>query len=637
MSLYFQPSPNRSNDDSLPTAPDQGVDVTALINQLINRIESAEKKIEYKIDSNALAKVILTDRDIVLMGDQVSIVGQLNIVDWIRDVSGNITGGVDVASLTRITGGKVQTGIIESFNWSTTAGSQINLDTGTIVTGGSVSPKFSVSSAGVLTCQSAVVTGTLTAGSFIQSSVRLDDASGMTLGEIAAGGGIQTALDAGVTNILAGIGTDFRLNVDTVNALITLQHKDAVFLGTAPAGSNKPALGITSSGIGIGYNRASDGAWQTRITLDASGNVAITGTLTAGSVITNSVTVDGVALSTISSRALSGYNIQQALEVSGSTVLKGVLVPTNAGALKTGTIAWNSTTGALTGGTGVAITEWGIIGAAAGAATFTLQASNGALTVRGDITGGSNINITGQGVFNGVLTSSGVNAAIHANTTLGAEVGVRGDSSDVVGAGVLGRGTGGASGVQGHAVSGSGAGVLAVHGAGGVALRVVGTMTITSTALVTNLNADRVDGVHASALCQGSNTNSGLATVSGNVLNIQVTGPLLSTVRTRGSSNAVLIENVSDRRLKQDIEHEVLGLDFIMSLRPRSFRMRANPKNKAHGLIYQEVVELVGKNDNLACLNEDGTGAVDYNGIIGPIIKAIQELYERTNSANIRQ
>jgi hypothetical protein len=622
--LYFQPSPNRSNDDSLPTAPDQGTNVNSLINQLINRIESAERKIEYKVDSNALAKILLTDRDIVIQGDQVNIVGQLNIADWVRDVSGNIVGGVDAGSLTRITAGKVQTGILESFNWSVTTGSQINLDDGTIVTGGSASPKFSVSSSGVLTCQDAVVTGTLTAGSFIQGSVQLDDEFGISLADLAAGVDIQGALDAGVTNILAGIGTDFRLNVNTTDAYVTFQHKDAVFLGTAAAGSNKPALGIDAAGIAIGYNRSSDGAWVTSITLDSSGNAAFAGTISAGSVITGSVTVGGVALSTISSNASSGKSISDALLVSGTSVLKGVLVPTDAGAIKTGTITWSATTGALTGGTGIAVTEWGIIGANAGTATFTLAASTGAATFKGDITGGSNINITGQGRFGGATLEGGATYAGVFNSSGGSSHGIGGFAT--TGLGVWGNATSG-SGVFGSASTG--VGVKAQVTGAGTALQVLGKMTIDNSTLVTNLNADMLDGYHAGSFGGIFPTNSGTANVFGGTLNILITGSLGSTVRTRGTGNIVYIENTSDENLKQDIETEKYGLDFINSLKPRSFRMRSNPDLLAHGLIYQEVAELLAEDDSLACLNNDGTGSVDYNGIIAPIIKAIQELSKR--------
>lgn len=499
--LYLQPSPFRNNDASLPTAPDEGVDVYSLINELTNRIDQATRKIEQKVDSNALAKILLTDRDLVLMGDQVSVVGQLNIVDWIRDISGNPTGGIDPSSMTRITGGKVQTGVIESFNWSTSAGSQFDLDNGTIVLGGTSSPKFSVSSAGVMTCVDAVVTGTLQAGSIIAGSVTLNDALGPTLDDIAAGADIQGALTAGVTNILAGIGSDFRLDVDASNAFVALRHKDAVFLGTAAPGSVKPALGISATGIGIGYNRASDGAWVTSITLDASGNAAFLGTVSAGSVITGSVTVGGVALSTISSNASSGKSISDALLVSGTSVLKGVLVPTDAGAIKTGTITWNATTGALTGGTGIAVTEWGIIGANAGTATFTLEAATGAATFKGDITGGSNINITGQGRFGGATLEGGATYAGVFNSSGGSSHGI--GSFATTGLGVWGNATSG-SGVFGSASTG--VGVKAQVTGAGTALQVLGKMTISDSTLVTNLNAQKWNGFTTGSVTTGSAT-----------------------------------------------------------------------------------------------------------------------------------
>ena len=526
--LYLQPSPFRNNDNSLPTAPDEGVDVYALINELTNRIDQATKKIEHKVDSNALAKILLTDRDIVLMGDQVSVVGQLNIVDWIRDISGNPTGGIDPSSITRITGGKVQTGVIESFNWSTSTGSQFNLDTGTIVLGGTSSPKFSVSSAGRMTCVDATVTGTLQAGSIIAGSVKLNNSSGMSLDSLAAGANVQAALTAGVTNILGGIGSNFRLDVNVSNAFVALRHKDAVFLGTAAPGSVKPALGISATGIGIGYNRASDGAWVTSITLDSSGNAAFAGTISAGSVITGSVTVGGVALSTISSNASSGKSISDALLVSGTSVLKGVLVPTDAGAIKTGTITWNATTGALTGGTGIAVTEWGIIGAASGSATFSIQASTGAATFKGDITGGSNINISGIGQFDGQQTVNSFNAAIHANTTGVALYGIYCRDGGASGAAITASGvTSGAVGVKCQAVGSSGKGVYAIgatgataiyaetastgfamhaNAFGGNALKVEGKMTIDNSTLVTNLNAQKWNGFTTGSVTTGSAT-----------------------------------------------------------------------------------------------------------------------------------
>jgi len=55
-------------------------------------------------------------------------------------------------------------GVLQSTNWSTTAGSQLDLDNGTLKLGGSSSPKFQVDADGVLYATGAVISGALTAG-----------------------------------------------------------------------------------------------------------------------------------------------------------------------------------------------------------------------------------------------------------------------------------------------------------------------------------------------------------------------------------------------------------------------------------------------------------------------------------------
>lgn len=356
------------------------------------------------------------------------------------------------------------------------------------------------------------------------------------------------------------------------------------------------------------------------------------------SAATTNITADinGMSSSTLTSRATSGYDIQQKLEANGSVILTGQLVPTNTGALKAGTITWNSTTGALTGGTGIAVTEWGIIGANAGTATFTIETSTGATTYKGDITGGANIDITGTAKFAGSTNSGGVlycgvfndggtvAGGLLAKGANSGGFGVHGKivSGSLLSVGVKGENTGG-RGVEGSATTGVGVYATATTG---TALAVVGKMTMTNTTLVTNLNADMVDGLQGSALCNVVTTNTGTCTVSGGGFQNLVTGSLASTIQTRGTSNIVYIENISDARLKTDIQDETLGLDFINSLRPRSFRMLSSQSVKSHGLIYQEVFKLLSECDSLAMLNDNEIGGVDYNGIVSPIIKAIQQL-----------
>lgn len=207
--------------------------------------------------------------------------------------------------------------------------------------------------------------------------------------------------------------------------------------------------------------------------------------------------INGMSSSTLTSRATSGYDIQQKLEANGSVILTGQLVPTNTGALKAGTITWNSTTGALTGGTGIAVTEWGIIGANAGTATFTIETSTGAATFKGDISGGANIDITGIAKFGGSTGTVGDYYTALFNPTLGTKGGLKAYAG-TTGVAVYGdAGTTGDRGVAGVARSAGGVGVQAVNTSTGTALGVDGKMTMTNTTLVTNLNSERWNGLKA--------------------------------------------------------------------------------------------------------------------------------------------
>ena len=167
---------------------------------------------------------------------------------------------------------------------------------------------------------------------------------------------------------------------------------------------------------------------------------------------------------------------------------------------------------ALTGGTGIAVTEWGIIGANAGTATFTLEAATGAATFKGDITGGSNINITGQGQFGGSATVSGLVAAVFANMATGATHGVVGAAGSS-GIGVYGIANGASrTAVYGEGQTSTAVGVWARNLSTGTALQVTGKMTINNDTLVTNLNAQKWNGFTTGSVTTGSATATFVAT-----------------------------------------------------------------------------------------------------------------------------
>ena len=103
------------------------------------------------------------------------------------------------------------------------------------------------------------------------------------------------------------------------------------------------------------------------------------------------------------------------------------------------------------------------------------------------------------------------------------------------------------------------------------------------------------------------------------------------------------IVSVSDRRLKENIKDQSLGLDFISQLRPVSYNMIDDEDKKVrNGLIAQEV-EIVLANNGVSI---EETSAVTYNAesdkyrmsyieLVSPLIKSVQEL--KTENDSLKQ
>jgi len=111
------------------------------------------------------------------------------------------------AGTTTISGSKIRTGVIESNNWSTTAGTQLDLTNGTIVLGGSSSPKFSVSTSGILTAEGATINGSVTATSLTAT----------TAGSI-ANLSISGTLTMGASGEITDSGGNFTIDANGISA-----------------------------------------------------------------------------------------------------------------------------------------------------------------------------------------------------------------------------------------------------------------------------------------------------------------------------------------------------------------------------------------------------------------------------------
>ena len=173
-------------------------------------------------------------------------------------------------------------------------------------------------------------------------------------------------------------------------------------------GSNNAGVYVGNDGIKLGsafYVDTNGSLTASSITAtgsitSTSGNIA--GTTTIGNGSTTAVTVGG-AINAAGNLVTNLINSK--LDTSSSTILSSFAFEASgyAGALKAGTITWDSNTGAITGGSGIVINAKGIIGAAAGVPTFSIDSTTGAAVFKGDITGAS-------GTFAGAISSASVTA-----------------------------------------------------------------------------------------------------------------------------------------------------------------------------------------------------------------------------------
>ena len=119
--------------------------------------------------------------------------------------------------------------------------------------------------------------------------------------------------------------------------------------------------------------------------------------------------------------------------------------------------------------------------------------------------------------INGSSASSlGSTTAADINASGDADFGAVGFSDNAFGIGMVGYTTNASTGVgvQGTSTTSASYGVLAANNAGGTALYVSGRQQITNNTLVTNLNADLVDGLNASSFWQCGGSTVSLNSIS---------------------------------------------------------------------------------------------------------------------------
>ena len=314
-------------------------------------------------------------------------------------------------------------------------------------------------------------------------------------------------LASGAATILSGAlsGTTV-MELDPAGNYVLFRHKDANIndLGAGYTGGLvRTAVGITAAGFVAGYNRRSDGVWQNSIIIDsATGNVTILGTLKAGSVIETGATIGiaGTTIGTVATNAsaaltLAGdaYNLANSKLSAGSAyVLSGAVTVEDTGGLRAGNVTWNSNTGAVTGGSGVVLTENGLTGAKFGVVTFSIAATGDA-AFYGDIDGNGMARFAGNNTAGAVpiqiggpvynvqysSLSTGSSDAIPGNVRAGV-IGFATATVSFRNVGVIGKGLGVGKGIGvvgdgedigGYFISSGSAALQAISTTGGVAVQ----------------------------------------------------------------------------------------------------------------------------------------------------------------------
>ena len=368
---------------------------------------------------------------------------------------------------------------------------------------------------------------------------------------------------------------------------------------------------------------------------------------------------------------LLSIDVADKVSKTTSNILTGTIVPQDLGGIKVGSITWN-TSGVVTSGSGIAITENGIVGAKAGVPNFTIDTAGNAL-FRGDI------NTSGDAYFAGDNTAGTTipigSSSYFVDYSAWCDGATNAASGAYVRSGLLGTSTASVSavniGVFGYAPdTGKGYGVIGVGGYGGGYFQSTGpnfsaltTQAFNATSNALNIIVGkfvyqtvtiepppnntttylRGDGQWASTspLMTSATANSGSATASSsniNFLGSTSTGIAGAYVGTSASGSTVTFTvqttSPSDIRLKEEVADADLGLSFVNQLRPVSYKLKADPRHqKGYGFIADEVEDLIGLDSSLVYEepnwqvgDEIGFKTIHYPSYIAVLTKAVQEL-----------
>ncbi len=138
-------------------------------------------------------------------------------------------------------------------------------------------------------------------------------------------------------------------------------------------------------------------------------------------------------------------------------------------------------------------------------------------------------------------------------------------------------------------------------------------------------DVDNYGRVNATAIGYGAIVNSSYMVRIGNTDVSQIGGQVGWTA-------------FSDIRGKKDVVDLDLGLDFVMALRPVSYRLKNGNDRIDMGFVAQDIEALLGDDYNVLAIggDKDRTLALRHTDLIAPMVKAIQELQTQIESRDAR-
>jgi hypothetical protein len=426
-------------------------------------------------------------------------------------------------------------------------------------------------------------------------------------------GGIQFTKDFFATYSPGGAET-FRINAKT-GAVTIGGGLGLSALNTLNASINDPnsglewtrALAISANGIAAVANNSAGTAYTLAVTANG---LAFTANTRANNAYSLAVTAEGIAISagstatTANTRANTAYSLAitaQGLAVTANSSAGTAITRINAGDI---TITKAKAIGAVNQGESTSTTR--INGDVID--TGTLRANR---ITTGTI--GSGVAVTGAGNYR---TTSGSGQRI---TIDGPTNSIQFVSQTSSPAGFI---TGAFSPANGISMVGPGSSPSSIFLANAF-VRMRGPSSADRSVTVTSTRGAEIAGLVA------------LTTYAGAPANLRV------------GSGGLLSRATSDLRMKKEVKTTDLGLNFINKLNPVSFKWdtkNQSDKKTNYGLIAQEVEEVlneIGDSSNISIVakyrnkngeftdkvpDEDIIYGLDYEALISPLIKAIQEL-----------